>query len=273
MKKNHRIESPYNLIEDMTEQQAASIAEEIVNIKGHTVYLGDVGNLDHSCDYLGFSALVFLNGHHVYFADEHEVHYHFMDYSQDPPRQTEPTREYLRQRYIEKLNNKLYTEAEITGPVKDYDDYQVKDYYLRNYYPMQEDYITVFFINPTPEQEREFKRRTASMTYSPISFGYFPRAEFVRHQMELHKALEAQYQKTMQSPEEMKKAFLKEMYNHEYGINWQADYDVLSAFGRIEYSRSGENELEDYFQQLDFTAEQKAAYIAARREYYRTADL
>lgn len=261
-----RIESPYKYIEEMTETQAASMAEEVITIKGHTVYLADVGS------YYNYSALVFLNGRHIYYADEHEIHYHYMDYSQDPPRQTEPTREYLRQRYIEKLNNKLYTEDEITGPVKDYDDYQAKDYYLRNYYPMQEDYITIFCINPTPEQEREFKRRTASMTYSPISFGYFPRAEFVEHQMELHAALEAQYHKTMKSPEHMKAAFLKEMFNHEYGINWQADFDVLSAFGHIQYSRDPENEINDYFDQLNFTDEQRRAYMDARREYYRTAE-
>lgn len=266
MEKIRRIESPYNYIEDMTEEQAAALAEEVIMIKGHTVYLADVGS------YYNYSALVFLNGHHVHYADEHELHYHYMDYSQDPPRPTEPTREYLRARYIEKLNGKLFTEEEITGPVKDYDDYQAKDHYLRNYYSMQEDYITIFRINPSKEDEAEFKRRTASMTFSPISFAYFPRAEFVRHQMELHEALEAQYKKAMEAPEQMKDAFLREMFNHEYGINWQADFDVLSAFGQIQYSRGPENEINDYFDQLNFTEEQRRAYMAARREYYRTAE-
>lgn len=59
------------------------------------------------------------------------------------------------------------------------------------------------------------------------------------------------------------------MYNHEYMINWQANYDTLSAFGRIEWN-DDDNETE-YFKQLDFTQVQKNAWYAAKHEYYAEA--
>ena len=44
--------------------------------------------------------------------------------------------------------------------------------------------------------------------------------------------------------EYQKAAFKHEMFNHEYSINWQADYDTLSAFGMIDYKSTAT--LDDY---------------------------
>jgi hypothetical protein len=70
-----------------------------------------------------------------------------------------------------------------------------------------------------------------------------------------------------------KEAFLYEMRNHEYGINWQADYDVLSVFGNISYcGESCSNELENYFDQLKFSETRRRAYRDARRKYFAETD-
>ena len=60
------------------------------------------------------------------------------------------------------------------------------------------------------------------------------------------------------------------MYNHEYYINWEADFDTLSAFGNIDYSEDAT--LESYFEQLGFNETQKKAYRAARKEYYKQVE-
>ena len=57
------------------------------------------------------------------------------------------------------------------------------------------------------------------------------------------------------------------MYNHEYGINWQADYDVISCFGNCS-GVEDYTDTEEMFTAAGFNEVQKAAYLAARREYY-----
>lgn len=52
-------------IQAMTEADAATIALEKLDIKGHTVYLVDFGG------YFGYSCLVFKNGHHIYYANDY----------------------------------------------------------------------------------------------------------------------------------------------------------------------------------------------------------
>ena len=92
-------------------------------------------------------------------------------------------------------------------------------------------------------------------------------ADFVKRGAELLRGLDEAEQRNKENAEYWKSAFLSEMYNHEYGINWQADYDVISCFGNC-------SNVEDYtdaeklFSAVGFSEIQKAAYLAARREYY-----
>ena len=68
-------------------------------------------------------------------------------------------------------------------------------------------------------------------------------------------------------PEFFKDACLYEMRNHEYGINWQADWDVLTGLGfQVRYSDGKE------LDEAPLTAEQKQAYLAAKAEYYKLAE-
>lgn len=70
----------------------------------------------------------------------------------------------------------------------------------------------------------------------------------------------------------MEDAFYHEMCNHEYGINPQADYDVLSCFGHIEYhGNDWKNELSMYCDELGFNDDIKKAYLKAKKRYFKNA--
>ena len=71
----------------------------------------------------------------------------------------------------------------------------------------------------------------------------------------------------MQDPEFAESAFLYEMQNHEYCINWQGNYDVLSCFGKIEYVES--DNPKEYMKQLIFSPEIENAFRRARRRYMK----
>lgn len=235
-------------IEALTDQEAQAMALETITIKGHTVYLVDFGG------YFKYSALVFHSGRHIHYANQYELH--FKDY----------TREALRSRFIEILNVKLFTDEEITGPLHSYTEYTNKAYFIRNYYPMRREYISNFFIGPESERLKILKK-TETMLFSPLAMAWFDPKEkpFVDHMHALHKAL-AEKRSAMESdPEYLKTAILYEMYNHEYGINWQGNWDVLSCFGPIRFNES-DNPV-PYFDQLKWTDSQRAAFWAARRQY------
>lgn len=157
-------------IESLTETDVKKMTEDVMRIKNHTVYFVDLGG------WFKYSALVFCNGHHIHYANEYELHYNHMHWSP----------EILREKFITKLNDKLFTDEELRAGVKNYDEKTRKEYYIRNYYNMRVDYVTVFCINPTEEQERAFKKQTASMTYDPLSFCYIADADFVKNHVKLY---------------------------------------------------------------------------------------
>lgn len=240
-------------IEALTEAQAKEMALETMTIKDHDVYFVDCGG------YFGYSALVFMEGKHIYYANDYELHHKDRD------------REWLRQWYIDTLNGKLFTEEEIGQPIKDYDEYQKKDYFLRNYYHMRKDYISAFRIFHNDAEEKAFEKEIKDKTYNPVSFCYMDDADFVIKQLDLLMQLQEAKKDVANNYEYQKSAFVKEMFNHEYAINWQADYDTLSAFGNITWKGDDAN-LTDYFDQLGFTDVQRRAYVDARREYYKLAN-
>ena len=242
-------------IENMTEEQAVELAREKLEIKGHNVYLIDFPG------YFGYSACVFCNGHHIHYANDYELHHKGRD------------REWLRNWYIDTLNRKLYTEEELQEPVKTYDDYESKRYFLQNYYGMREDHISAFRIATTEEKEKEFERSVKDMFYNPVCYAYYNDREFVQKCVKLHVDLMNAKNETLDNFEWWKDAFYREMCNHEYGINWQADYDTLSAFGNPKWRHDeSKNTLGNWFKDLKFKKVQKEAYLAAREMYYKKAN-
>lgn len=251
------VEKNYSIrdIEALTEEQAKELSEESMVIKEHNVYFIDFPG------YFGYSACVYINGHHIHYANDYALHH------------PKKTKEELKQWYIGTLNNKLFTEGELTAPITSYDDYTRKNYFLTNYYPMREDYISAFRINSTDEEEKAFEKSVENMYYNPVSFSYFKDKEFVQHCIKLHVALQEAKNNTLDNYDYWKSAFVSEMCNHEYAINWQGDYDVLSVFGNPEWRfEEGKNTLDAWFKDCEFNDLQRRAYMDARNEYYRMAD-
>ena len=238
-------------IESITEEEVQKMALETMVIKEHNIYFVDFGG------YFGYSALVFKNNHHIHFANDYELHHRGK------------TKEELKALFIKKMNNILFTEEEIAEPIKDYDEYNNKRHFLHNYYGMRTDYVSIFCCNPTEQQQKEFELKTKDMTYNPIAFAYMPDAEFVKHHIELLNTLEKVKEDMSNNYEYLKNAYLYEMHNHEYGINWQADYDTLSCFGNIKYH---DTDLSAYFEELNFTDLQKRAYLDARKQYFKETE-
>lgn len=236
-------------IERMSAADLASFAEEVETIKGHTVYYIDFGG------WFGFSACVCADGRHICYANDYELHHR------------DKSRDELRELYRRELSGKLFTDEELQT-VNSYDDYTAKSYYVRNYYAMRRPYISAFFIGSDAERA-EIKKKTEKMIFSPVFMAYYApeNAAFVKRGAALLRGLDEAEQRNKENAEYWKSAFLYEMYNHEYGINWEADYDVISCFGNC----SG---VEDYtdaeklFSAVGFNEVQRAAYLAARREYY-----
>lgn len=240
-------------IENLSEKTVQSFSDDCVEIKGHNVYFVDFDG------YFGYSALVFCNEHQIHYANEYELHHTWRN----------ATHEALRDIYIENLTNKLFTEEELSEPLRSYDDYERRHYFLQNYYGMRETYVSAFVIAPTEKEEKAFKRKVENLHYNPVCYAYYESEEFVKHCVQLHVNLMKVKKDTLDNFDYWKDAILTEMFNHEYGINWQADYDVLSAFGNPEWRRGDKNTLEAWFKDVGFNAKQKKAYAAAKEEYYK----
>lgn len=240
-------------IESLDENTARQMACETMRIKEHDIYFVDFGG------YFGYSCLVFMSGHYIHYANDYQLHHG-----------TIKTRDELRQYYIRELGHQLYTDAEIMEPLRSYEEYSLKSRFLHNHYGMQRDHLSMFSL-PDERETPEYKEKREAMTlFNPIAFAFYRPEDdaFVKHHIELYEALEKRVDDMKNDYDYQKDAFLSEMYNHEYGINWQADYDTLSAFGPITYSNAGDA-LQHYFDELGFTDVQRRAYRDAARQYYK----
>ena len=234
-------------IESINETTATDMAEEILNIKKHNVYLIDFKG------YFGYSAIVFYNGYHIKYANDYQLHH------------AHKTKQELRTWYIETLNHKLFTEKEIEI-VTDYDDFKRKENFLRNYYSLRKKYISIFFIGDDKEREKR-RKATEKMFYDEVSFAYYHDKDFVNHHRKLFNTLCNARDKMNDNLEYWIAAFKKEMYNHEYMIAWNADENVLSAFGNVPFKR-GDWHLNELMDEMGFNEVQKVAYVTARKRYY-----
>jgi hypothetical protein len=85
---------------------------------------------------------------------------------------------------------------------------------------------------------------------------------------------EAELKEAMNDSDFARSAFLYEMINHEYGINWQGDWDVLSKFGlRDSVCEYGEcKSADDYMVAMGFSFDTRYAYRQAVSDYNKMAD-
>ena len=244
----NRLKGEYNMdkkwrhddIEAITEDEARELAEDALPFKGHTLYFVDFGG------YFKYSCLVFADGHHIHYANDYELHH---------PGKTD--RKELHDWYIEAMGYKLFTEEEIAGPVSDYDEYQRKQYFIRNYYGMRRDRLSIFGVKEDYEE-----KKSKYPYYSYVSFAYYDDKEFVEHLDELLTALNRS-KDAATSFDYWVSAFKSEMANHEYCVTYD-DSEVLSCFGIIPVGRVSSDGSMDI---PGFTKLQQEAYAKAREEY------
>lgn len=237
-------------IESLTESQAQEMALETMTIKGHTVYLVDFGG------YFKYSALVFADGRHIHYANQYELHYSHLKGDRDS----------LKARYIKILNEKLWTEEELTGPLHSYSEFKAKEYYLHNLYPQRREHISIWFAGPESER-KALQEKIKTMIYCQFAFAYFrPEDEdFVNRMTALFTSLNDARDAMENDPAYLQTAIVYEMYNHEYAINWQGNWDVFTCFGNVQYNSN--DDPNKYMDQLKWTGSQRAAFWAARAQY------
>ena len=143
----------------------------------------------------------------------------------------ESGREALREYYINEMNRKLFTDAEMMEEPTSYDEYEKKSYFLRNYYIMRQDYISIFFIGSN--EEREARQREIDKKYpyyNSVSFCYVSDPEIIHTQKKYLEILQNAYERLQNNLEVFRKMVSQELSNHEACIT--CDYtEALEALG------------------------------------------
>ena len=196
----------------LTYQQVQALAEDTMIIKEHEIFFVNLG------DYFGFSALVWKNGKHIYFANLYKLHY-----------SSAKNHEEMKQRYIISLNRKLFTDAEMMEDVTSYDEYQRKQYYLRNYYIMRFDYLSMFAIGK--EQQAKLEKRQKDYPYANnISSCYVKDKDIIDTQRKYLYILKTSLQKLIKSEDTFREMVQRELENHEACITCSYT-EALDALG------------------------------------------
>lgn len=207
----------YNIgeIRVLTIEEAKKMALETMEIKEHKCIFVDFGG------YFGYSVLVFKNGKHIHYADDFELHHAYII--------KKSGKEALKQWYIDTLNSKLFTDAEFLEDVKTYDEYKKKNHFLRNYWIMRYDYVSIFGIGE--EAQRAFNKARKTYTiYNPVSFCYVADKSIVDTQEKYLHHLEEAYNSLKDNTETFREMIISELANHEACIT--CDYtDALDALG------------------------------------------
>lgn len=204
-------------IENITYEEAQKNALETMKIKDHDCFFVDFGGR------FGYSILVFRNGKHIRYANDYELHYEY--------KVEHEGKKALRQYYIDTMNNKLFTDAELLQNIASYDEYKRKDYFLRNYWIMQFDRLSIFGIGD--KAQKEFDEAKSNFPfYNPVSFCYVADAEIVGKSKMFSEHLEKAYAELKTDDEAFRDMVSRELANHEACIT--CDYtDALGALGMI----------------------------------------
>lgn len=204
-----------DIIEAITFAQAAKMSIEEMTIKEHDCFFVDFSGA------FGYSVLVFKNGKHIHYANDYELH-HSLKVKKEGWKG-------LREYYIESLNNKLFTDSELMESVSSYDEYKRKDYFLRNYWIMRHERLSIFGIGK--DARREFNEKKPFFPYfNNICFCYVQNKSIVDQCRKYSENLESCYKKLAENEAEFRRMISYELANHEACIT--CDYtDTLRDLG------------------------------------------
>lgn len=195
-------------IEELEKKREEGMAE-LLAIKGHDCFLVNLGGA------FGYSVLVFKNNHHVHYANDYQLHHSCK------------TEAELKRWYIDTLNNKLFTEAELMEEIHTYDEYTRKSYYVRNYWIMQFDRVSAFCIGKPGKELEEAKEK---MFYCPTCFCYVKDKNIIERSQEFISHIKKSFNKASENIEVFRKMVSYELANHEACIT--CDYrDTLDSLG------------------------------------------
>lgn len=201
-------------IESLKYEEALKLASETAEIKGHQIVFVDLG------EHFGYSALVFKDEMHIYFANDYALHHVSL---------AEEGNEALRKYYESVMNNRLYTDEELMEPVKSYDEYNKKRHFLTNYYIQRYEYISIFGIGEEDEKRiKEGKKKFPF--YNPVSYCYVKDESIIIKQKELASFLDKSFQSLKENLDTFREMIARELANHEAGYTCDYD-DGLAALG------------------------------------------
>lgn len=200
-------------IEKLTYEEAQKLAVETMKIKDHDCIFAELG------DSFGYSVLVFKNNHHIYYANDYQLHHNYLIKEQG--------KEALREYYINSLERKLYTDDELMDNISTYDEYEKKSYFLRNYWIMRYDYVSSFAIGREQQKEVEKAKRNFPF-FNPISFCYVANENIIETQVKYNAHLKTAYKALKENNDTFREMIKYELANHEACIT--CDYtETLSS--------------------------------------------
>ena len=131
--------------------------------------------------------------------------------------------------YIELLNKKLFTDSELLEPIGSYEEYNRKDYFLRNLWIMRYDYISAFAISDKAQNAIEESKKTHPF-FNPMSFCYVANKEIIHQESKYFEHLQKEFEKLSNDLDFFRKIIATELANHEACLT--CDYkEALSAIG------------------------------------------
>ena len=202
-------------IENLTYDEAKEIAIEVMEIKGHECIFAELGK------HFGYSVLVFKNEHHIYYANDYELHHDCKEHG----------KEGLKELYINEMKNKLYTDDELLKEAQTYREYREKVYFLRNYWIMQYDHVSACYIGKEQKEKIEKAKKNFPF-YNHVSFCYVADEKIIETQKKYFEHLQSAYEKLKANDETFREMIYYELANHEACYTW--DYSgALESLGLI----------------------------------------
>lgn len=202
-------------IQNLSASYIEGLNAEHIEVKGHNVCLVDLGGA------WGYSALVTCEGRHIYHANDYQLHHY-----------GRPDDE-LRGIYIEELNNKLFTDDELAQEC-DYDGLKAREHYIANYYSMRRE-CQSYWCYDKKDIKQWYKDEIDTVVFSRLAYAFYHEydKDHVERMNELWDALQ-RANDPLRDYEHAFDAFKSEMFNHEYPINYQGDWDVIRLFANVD---------------------------------------
>ena len=202
-------------IERITFAEAQNMAIATTEIKEHDCFFVELG------EHFGYSVLIFKNGRHIYHANDYELHNSHIV--------TKKGKEALKRYYIKSLSKKLFTNAELLEPIGSYEEYNRKDYFLRNYWIMRYDYISAFAITEEDQNTIEEGKKSHPF-FNSMSFCYVGDEKIIHEEAKYFEHLHNEFEKLYDDLDTFRKMVSTELANHEACLT--CDYkEALSAIG------------------------------------------